>query len=206
MKIQNQEKIWNKIAEQWSKYREIPSPTVINFLKDKSGKILDLGCGSGRNFSAIPKKAEVYAIDFSDEMLKHAKSKKIAKELIISTTNKIQYKDNFFDSTICIALLHCIPSKKSRQNTIDEVYRTLKPKSQALITVWSRSSPRLKNKEKECFIPWTTSKQSESHIEKQERYTYIYDLEELEKEVKQAGFKIIKIWQERNLNVIVEKP
>ncbi len=202
---QTQQQVWNKIAEQWNKYRETPSPTVINFLKNKTGKILDLGCGSGRNFSAIPKTAEIYAIDFSQEMLEHAKKKNIAEELTLSTTDKIPYKDNFFDSIICIALLHCIPKKQHRKNTIKEIYRTLKPKSQALISVWSRSSPRLKNKSKECFIPWTTSKQSEKHIEKQERFTYIYDKEELEKEVTQAGFTIIKSWEERNLNIIAEK-
>ena len=59
----NQEKVWDTIAPEWEKVRQTPSPTVINFLKDKKGKILDLGCGSGRNFLKN-KNYQVYGTDF----------------------------------------------------------------------------------------------------------------------------------------------
>ena len=65
----NQEKVWNTIAEKWAEYRKKPVPEVIKFLKNKSGKILDLGCGSGRHFLSGKK---IYGIDFSDKMLKLA--------------------------------------------------------------------------------------------------------------------------------------
>jgi uncharacterized SAM-dependent methyltransferase len=35
--------------------------------------------------------------------------------------------------------------------------------------------------------------------------TYIYDLEELKEQLEKAGFKIIEAWEERNVNVVVEK-
>jgi len=208
MNKQNQIKIWDQIAEKWNEYREVPSPTVIDFLKNKTGKVLDLGCGSGRNFSALNKKAEIICQDFSKQMLKHAENKanklKLNAQFIHSPSNKINLKDNEVDSAICIALLHCIPEKKQRQETINELFRVLKPKSQVLISVWSRNSPRLRNKPKECFIPWTVQTKAEGKI-KQERYTYIYDKEELEKEVKNSGFKILESWQERNINIVAEK-
>lgn len=202
--MENQEKVWDKIAEKWNMFREIPSPTTSDFLKDKTGKILDLGCGSGRNFPAFNKDAHIYALDFSKEMLNHAKQKakklKLKSEFFHSSTNKLPFKDNEFDATICIAVLHCIPDKKDRIKTIKEIYRTLKPKSQALISVWGRKSPRLKDKPKECFVPWTIRGE-----DKQERFTYVYDKEELEKEIKSAGFKILQSWEERNINIVVEK-
>jgi len=171
-----------------------------------------LGCGSGRNFSAISSKnknkTKIYALDFSQNMLNYAKQKaeklNIKIQTIKSSSHKLQFKDNFFDSIICIALLHCISKKSKRKNTIKEIYRTLKPKSQALISVWSRNSPRLKNKPKNTYIPWAI--EGREGKSKERRYTYIYDKDELEKEIRQAGFNIISIWEERNINIIAEKP
>ncbi len=213
MKVENQERVWNEIAGKWNEFREVPSPAVVGFLKDKHGKILDLGCGSGRNFSAMNKDVELYAVDFSEQMLVHAKNKaedfRLKADIVHSYSGKLPFKDNFFDSIICVAVLHCVPSKEERVNTIKEIYRTLKKGSTALISVWGKNSPRLKNKPKECFVSWTVksekfSRKKEQEI-KQERYTYIYDLEELKEEVLAAGFEIESIWEERNVNVICKK-
>lgn len=221
MKVENQEMVWNEIASNWNDFREVPSPSVVEFLSNKKGHILDLGCGSGRNFAAMTKGVNLYAVDFSGEMLKFAEKK--ARELKLtrggsarqnvitekSESDKLSFKDNFFDSIICVAVLHCIDSKEKRQNTIKEIYRTLKPNGEAFISVWGKQSPRLKGKDKECFVSWSVKNNKEFRKEekeiKQERYTYIYDLKELEKEVLDAGFKIEKIWEERNVNVICKK-
>lgn len=208
-----QKQVWNEISKRWNKFRETPSPTIINFLKDKKGRILDMGCGSGRNFSAMPEDAEIYALDFSEEMLKYAlkKAKKIKLniKIIKSESSSIPFADNFFDAIVCFAVLHCIPEKENRIKTLEEIYRTLKKGSEALITVWSRNSPRLKNKPKECFIPWTVKSTKEFRKQeqeiKEERYTYIYESEELKKDILAAGFKIEKEWEERNVNFIVKK-
>ncbi len=200
--MENQKKVWNKIAEKWAQYRTETPITVKRFLEDKLGKILDLGCGSGRNCIKLNKNEEYYCLDFSSEMLKKAKEnlKNQDVKFILSETNNIPFEDNFFDSCICYAVLHCIREKEKRTQTLQEIYRTLKIGSYALISVWSKNSPRLKNKEKECFIPWTTKEN-----DKTKRYTYVYDLEELKKEIEKVNFKIIKIWEERNINVIVQK-
>lgn len=198
----NEEKTWDKIAKKWSQYRKRTPKVVEDFLKNQQGKILDLGCGTGRNFLKSKDK-KYYGIDFSEEMLKLAEknSQKNGIKTILkkSTTNKIPFKENYFNAIICYATLHCIPSKKERQKTLKEIQRTLKPHSETLISVWSRNSPRLKNKPKECFIPWTIEKT------KMKRYTYIYDKEEIEREVKESGLKIIKSWQDKNINIIAQK-
>ena len=195
--MKSQKQVWDNIAPLWSKYRNKPSPTTIEFLKNKKGKLLDIGCGSGRNFTK-KQNLQIYGIDFSEKMLEFAKEKKIAKQLKLMQNQEIPYPNNFFDSAICVAILHCIKTKKNRTKLLKELNRTLKPGSKALVSVWGRESPRLKNKPKECHIPWKAD-------EKQLRYTYIYNKTELEKELKQAGFKIIKGWEEQNVNFIVEK-
>ena len=39
MKMENQEKVWNAIAEPWRNFRQKPIDEVVEFLKNKKGKI-----------------------------------------------------------------------------------------------------------------------------------------------------------------------
>ena len=84
--------------------------------------------------------------------------------------------------------MHCIKGKTNRQKILKEIYRVLKPNSRLLIKVWNRKSKRFGGK-KEKIIRWQ---------DKGERYYYFYTREELEDEVKKAGFKIISIESQRN--------
>lgn len=199
-----QEKVWDAISEKWAEFRVRISPTVENFLKNKNGKILDVGCGSGRNF-LNSKNLKWHGTDFSKEMIKHAKKRagklQIEVELKKADGDNIPFEDNYFDVVLCYAVLHCIKSPAKRKKTLEEIFRIMKPGAEALISVWGKKSPRLKNKEKECFVPWTI-KENEG---KQNRYTYLFDLEELEKLAEEVGFKILKSWEERNVNLIVRK-
>lgn len=197
-----QEKVWDMIAPMWNEYKVRPSLDVENFLRGKTGKILDWGCGSGRNFPSFSKNSQVYAIDFSKEMLKFAKRKAkslgLKIEMLYYSSNKIPVDDNFFDSGICIAVFHCVPTEKARQKMVSELYRVLKPGAEALVMVWSKNSPRLKNKPKETFVPWTS-------VGVEKRYTYIYDKEEIEQGFKEAGFEIISSEEDRNISLVIRK-
>ena len=202
MKTPNQEKVWDIIAIKWNECRQDPVPEAIEFMKKQKGKILDLGCGSGRNFIKLKQK-KVYGLDFSKEILKYAKQKSdnlnLNAELKQIKNEKIPYADNFFDSAIFIAVLHCIETDSKRKKLLKELYRVLKPNSKALISVWSKNHERLKNKPKKTFIPWTVNNK------KYNRYTYIYDKEELEQQLKLTGFKILNSKEDNNIVFIVEK-
>lgn len=202
--MENQEKTWDKIASKWDDYRKEAFPITKNFLENKGGKILDLGCGSGRNCLKLKKDTTYYCVDFSSEMLKLAeknlKEKQIKAKFFHTKSNKLPFEDNFFDAIIFYATLHCIETNVERRETLKELFRTLKPKSQALISTWGKNSPRLKNKEKESYMPWTIKES-----EKVQRFTYIYKLEELKKEIEDIGFKIIEISEDINIHAIVEK-
>ncbi len=201
MKIEDQEKLWNKIAPEWNKYKQKPSQSVLNFLKKSSENILDLGSGSGRHLMEI-KNGKYFLQDFSSEMLKFAKQKaeklNIPYEIIHSKLNKIPKQDNFFDYAICISALHCVETSKKRKKTVEELYRVLKKNGKAYIGVWNINSKRFKeNEKKEKMIKWT---------DKGKRYYYLYNEKEVHNLFESIGFKIISIHNsEMMINFIVKK-
>jgi ubiquinone/menaquinone biosynthesis C-methylase UbiE len=201
--MESQEQTWDNIAEKWNRFRTKVSPTVESFLKEQKGNVLDVGCGSGRNFIKI-KGIKWFGVDFSQEMLKLAEDRskqlKIKTVLTKASSQKLPFEDNSFDAVLCYALLHCINSCEGREKTLKEISRVLKPGGKALISSWGDKSPRLKNKGKECFVPWTIRGE-----DKVKRYTYVFNLKELEDLVKKVGFRVLRAWEERNVNLIVEK-
>lgn len=192
-----QEKVWDAIAEKWGEFRTRPVDEVVDFLSGKCGSVLDLGCGSGRNFIES-NDLEIYGIDFSEKLLEIAENKGYV-ELKKSTTDEIPYKNGLFDLVIFVRVLHCIESEKKRRRTFEEIYRVLKSGGEAVISTIGRNNQRVKNKPKEGVLPWTVEDKT------YERYNYIYDKDELEEQLRDAGFEIVKSWEDKNINVIVKK-
>lgn len=200
MKVNSQQKVWDKIAPEWHKFRQKPFGKTIEFLKEQKGKILDLGSGSGRHLANI-KNGKMYLVDFSKEMIdlakKKAKEKNISAEFKLANSIKIPYEDNFFDAAICIALLHCM-NKNDGEKTLKELYRVLKPGSIAKIAVWNKDSDWFRKKGKEIKMKWKDSGC---------RYLYLYESKEFYDLLNKTGFKIkLKLDEGKNIIVNVEKP
>lgn len=207
--IENQEEIWDNIADEWDKYKKKVFEDLKVFLKGKRGNILDLGCGSGRNFLSMEKDAEIYGVDFSSEMLKFAekRAKEIGLNVKLSknSAESLAFEKSFFDFAIYVAVLHCIPESSKRKKSLNELFRVLKNKGQALIVVWSMENEKLRKKgdpnKQDQIISWKRKDGREYF-----RYYYIYKKEELEKDLTDAGFKILKSKEDDNILVWVEKP
>ena len=78
------------------------------FLKlvPKDGKILDLGCGSGRDSMNFMKLGyEVIAVDGAKKLAKKA-SVLLGKEVIVSTFEELELKEKFHGIWACASLLH----------------------------------------------------------------------------------------------------
>jgi ubiquinone/menaquinone biosynthesis C-methylase UbiE len=188
MKItEDQKQVWDNIAEEWFEFKtktENQNPHTIKLIQKQKGKILDVGCGAGRNFTKTT--AEIYALDFSPEMIKYARKK--ASELnlkkikfFIAESNKLPFEKDSFDLVLCLSVLHCITTKKERKQTLKEIYRVLKKNGKLSISVWNKNSTRFKNKKKRDFVSWR---------DKGKRYYYFYSPGELKKEIEESGFKI----------------
>ena len=82
--------------------------TYKEFLKlvPEGGKILDLGCGSGRDsMNFIKLGYEVTAVDGAKELAKKA-SVLLGKEVILSTFEELELKEKFHGIWACASLLH----------------------------------------------------------------------------------------------------
>jgi tRNA (uracil-5-)-methyltransferase TRM9 len=206
-----QEKVWDVIAKVWKGYRCKPLPEVSDFLKRKKGKILDLCCGSGRNFVKI--KGNFYGVDFSKEMLDYAKEK--AKSLGIEAfiekgkADNLPFEDDFFDAAVFIDALHCIETQESREKAVEELFRVLKPGCEAIISVWDKEQDRFKDSKKEICVPWKVNEQVCN------RYYYLYDKQEILDLFKLAGFQIEEVFEKKegtedhsgkSIVVLVRKP
>jgi ubiquinone/menaquinone biosynthesis C-methylase UbiE len=201
MKSENQQQVWNNIAKEWNKFKEIPSEFSKEFLSKCTGNVLDLGSGSGRHLTKI-KNGKMYLVDFSEEMImlakEKAKKKKITAKFFVEDISKnLPFQDNFFDYAISISALHCLPPEDHKK-AIEELYRIMKPKSKSLIGVWNFNSKRFNQKQgKEKLIKWT---------DKGQRYYYLFDEEEIQNLFKSVEFKILSTHNsEMMINFIVEK-
>jgi 2-polyprenyl-3-methyl-5-hydroxy-6-metoxy-1,4-benzoquinol methylase len=103
--MENQQKVWDKIALPWKDFRKTASPSVEQFLSGRQGRVLDDGCGSGRNFIKT-EGLEWYGTDFSKEMLKYARidaeKKGIKVDLRLVKSEDLPFDDGFFDAVICV--------------------------------------------------------------------------------------------------------
>jgi len=213
-----QEEVWDEIASLWNKYKVIPfgqnekGNLICDFIDKKDNKILDLGCGSGRNFSSLINcgfNGRIYGVDFSQNMLDLAKenAEKLGIELELKKANTWEtgYEDNFFDKIICIATIHCILRKEDRQKTLEECYRLLRKNGKLLITSWNKANKRWRGTKKERMVSWSLEEKETG--KKVYRHYYIYDTEELISELENVGFKIVKrnFGTGRNIIIIVSK-
>jgi ubiquinone/menaquinone biosynthesis C-methylase UbiE len=103
-------------------------------LKLKPGdRMLDLGCGQGQTLVHILKKlknGKAYGFDLSENLL--AVAEKYLSKYIVNgklelikgnATEKLPFKDKFFDKIVCHNVLECIPDKVS---FVNECFRMLK--------------------------------------------------------------------------------
>lgn len=193
----NQEEIWDEISDLWVEYKKEPFFRVREFLEGKKGKIIDLGCGSGRNMIAS-NDVEYYGIDFSANQLKcaeiTAKEKGINARFFKKYAWKTDFPDKMFDFGLFIAALHCIEDKKKREESLKEFYRVLKKNSKSLISVWNSDDKRFNGLKGDIYMGW--KKDRKEYF----RYYYLYDKNELIELLEKVGFKIDEIYEIDSFN------
>lgn len=101
---------------------------------EKRSKILDVGCGGGRNLIYfLQNDFEVYAVDQNPEAVEYARylannlsSKSSQSNFQISSAEKMHFEDEKFDAVLCNSVLHFAEDEKQFLAMIAEMWRVLK--------------------------------------------------------------------------------
>ncbi len=189
------DKVYNSISGHFDSTRYSIWKGVAEFLDslDKYSIIADIGCGNGKN-ARYRQDITTICNDISIELLKITKNKSINSnftcDCILANGLNLPYKNNYFDATISIAVLHHIESIVARINFIKELIRITKPGSRILITVWADEQPK-KLKWKlingtDYLIPWDDRKGNIIY-----RYYHLFPKDELISILNEIGCKYI---------------
>lgn len=157
-------------------------------------KIVDIGCGGGRNLVPLAKKnADVIGVDISNEMLNYAE-KFARKNFCLKNIKLIQANgwetglpSNTSDFVLVVGILEHVPNKY-RKLILKEVKRILKPKGKSCIVINNKKSIFLSQ------IPkWIKPTQKSSGY-----FSELIDSKKIISYLKKLGFKV-KI-ESSNLN------
>ena len=194
---------YNLIAKDFSRTRDRPWYEIRFLFSDylfSGDKVLDLGCGNGRNIVYFGEKlTDYYGIDNSVELIKLAKKKHPQKNFRVDDALNLSFAGSFFDKVYSIAVFHQIPSEKLRLKFLKEAKRVLRPKGLLVLTVWKLHQidhiilalkgcfMKMIHKSKldygDILIPWGN---------KIKRYYHFFSEKGLKELVQKAGFKIVE--------------
>lgn len=107
----------------------------------KGDKILDAGCGNGRNLIWFLKnEIEIYGIDKDEVAINYLKSKytRLNKDRFrVADITNVPFENNFFDHLISSAVLHFANSVSDFKKMMNEMVRVLKPGGSLFIRMTS---------------------------------------------------------------------
>ncbi len=134
-------------------------------------------------FWAARENAKVYGLDISPYLVNKTRSLFTNKDLdgtfVVSDMRKIKYPSNFFDFIYTMGTIEHVPDY---DKAISEIYRVLKPGGIAIIGVPNKFDPFLRP-----FMVWVATLLNKYPYAPEKSFTF----EELEKEVRKAGFKVL---------------
>jgi SAM-dependent methyltransferase len=95
----------------------------------KTGRILDYGCGYGRNLATLAQngRANTVGVDFAAAMIARGQAANPTLDLRAIEGLPIGEPDGAFDAALLFAVLTCIPGDEDQRAVIAELRRLLKP-------------------------------------------------------------------------------
>jgi ubiquinone/menaquinone biosynthesis C-methylase UbiE len=119
--------------------------------------------------------------DFCQNFLKMVQKKE--NEAIQINIKTLPFLNNTFDHVICVAVIHHIKDKSDQIKAIKELVRVTKIKGTILITVWEAHGEYKKG---DNYVDWYLQKKYNKEESKEvvfKRYYYMYDDNELYKDI-----------------------
>ncbi|WP_422444489.1 class I SAM-dependent methyltransferase [Thermoanaerobacterium sp. DL9XJH110] len=120
--------------------RMIPAKLRKTAIAHASGKVLEIGVGTGKNFPYYPEGCDVTAIDFSPGMLARARKKlhlaSVPVNLMEMDVQALQFPDNTFDTVVATCVFCSVPDPVKG---LREVKRVCKPGGKIILLEHVRS-------------------------------------------------------------------
>ncbi|MYM54644.1 class I SAM-dependent methyltransferase [Thalassovita mangrovi] len=116
---------------------------AVDYINARSGKVLEVGVGTGLSLRHYKPGLQVTGIDFSEEMLGKAREK--VQELDLGATvelrqmdaRELDFPDNHFDTVVAMHVLSVVPEP---EKVMAEIARVCKPGGKVVITNHFKSS------------------------------------------------------------------
>ncbi len=224
---------YNRIAPHYAVTRDYERSESMFFKPyiKKHQQILDIGCGSGREYPLIQKldlNLHYTGVDISTAQLAEAKKRFPEGHFVEGNMLELPFPDHQYDVAVLAASLHHLPTHAARLKALEEASRVLKPGGIVCMTNWNLVQNRFtkywltnvlrsvitlgRYSFKDFFIPW---KNNQGEVVTN-RYYYAFSKRDIAKLAKQAGFTILenfytrgdkkdRIWRATNLVTILKK-
>lgn len=190
------EGVWNWDSPAGKRRADRRAQYFIDLAKVKpGGQVLEIGCGTGlftRKFYSATK-ADITAIDISEELLTEAR--KLLPEAAFKTDDamKMSFQNDTFDVVFGSSVLHHLEFVSA----LNEIYRVLKPGGRMIFAEPNMINPQIFIQKNIPFIKkWLGDSPDETAIV---RWTF-------SKLMMSKGFKQVKIFPYDFLHPIVPKP
>jgi ubiquinone/menaquinone biosynthesis C-methylase UbiE len=171
---------YDKTAEEFAAKTQTFHPTesaeVLSLLPKKA-KILDLGCGPGRDTAIFAQKGfEVMGVDLSEKMIELARTRVKNATFKVMDATKLEFGAETFDCVWANAIFLHIPKSEIKQ-ALTETFRVLKKGGILYVAV--------KEGEGEILLP-------DARYGGVEKFWDFFKKDEIENLITDAGFSIIK--------------
>nr|WP_321358771.1 class I SAM-dependent methyltransferase [uncultured Draconibacterium sp.] len=142
-----------EIAGAYDVYYQTPAGEEIDAIEEKlivnalkkvpTGKMLELGCGTGHWTELFVNKGfDVIATDISDAMLRLAIEKNLSAEVLKADAGALPFKNESFDVVASVTMMEFVDCKET---VLNEIYRVLKPGGHLLLGCLNGNSQLAKN-------------------------------------------------------------
>lgn len=165
---------YEQIASHFSETRHHVWPPVKKYIDsfESNSLVADIGCGNGKNM--YRQDCEFIGLDFCSNFTEICYEKGLSS--VVADSLNLPLKDNLFDYTMSVAVIHHLDSESKRLQAIQELIRITKPGGKVFISVWALKQPE---NSKRKFIQADNMVEWNKYGKKFYRFYHIFEDQEL---------------------------